>query len=77
MVNHPSRGSGPYLAHVGGSRSIFAPVKFDTVRECREHAESYGQTADWCEIIDARGRLVASHRRDPNGDGTRWFRAVI
>ena len=77
MKNHPNRARGPYVADVGGASSMFAPVQLPSVRECRAHAESYGCTADWCEISDAKGRLVASHRRDKSGDGIRWFRAQI
>src|ERR1700728_1748775 len=75
MVNHPNRGRGPYTAHVGGSRSIFAPTQFATISECRGHAESYGSLADWCEIRDAKDRVVASHRRDKNGGGYARFSA--
>lgn len=77
MANHPSRSRGPYIAHVGGARSMFAPIQFPSIRECRAYAESYGDTADWCEISDAQGRVVASHRRDKNSDGMRWFRAQV
>jgi len=75
MVNHPNRSRGPYVAHVGGDSSIFTPIQFATIRECRAHAESYGRLADWCEIKDARGRVIGRHSRDKNGDGSRWFRA--
>lgn len=50
---------------------------FDTIRECREYAESYGTTADYCLIYDRKDRLVAEHRRNPNGDGTNWFRSTV
>jgi hypothetical protein len=56
---------------------MFAPIQFPSIRECRAYAESYGDTADWCEISDAQGRVVASHRRDKNSDGMRWFRAQV
>ena len=42
----------------------------------RAYAESYGDTADWCEISDAQGRVIG-HHRDKNGDGMRWFRAQL
>lgn len=65
-----------YHVTIGGQGWARGPEDdFATVRECRRYAESYGTTADWAEIRDGRGRLIAEHRRDCNGDGTRWFRA--
>jgi hypothetical protein len=78
MTNHPSRRRGPYTAEIGGSFWSQGPKgEFATMRECRQFAESFGTTADHCAIYDAKGRLIASHRRDRNGDGTIWFRAAI
>jgi hypothetical protein len=48
-----------------------------TMRSARDWAESYGTTANRCTIQDRMGRIVGEHRRDPNGDGTRWFRATV
>jgi hypothetical protein len=68
---------GPYTAEIGGSSWSRGPTaKFATIREAREWAEGYGTTADWCEIHDAKNRLVGQHRRDPNGNGQDWFRAA-
>ena len=65
-----------YTAHLSGHSWARGPVaNFSTITACRRWAEEYGTTADWCIITDARGREVAQHRRDPNGDGTRGFRA--
>ncbi len=76
MSNHPNRSRGPYSAEIGGSSWSRGPVvTFRTILEAREWAESYGTTADWCAISDAKGRAVAAHRRDPNGNGMRWYRA--
>ena len=76
MTNHPNRICGPYIAHLGGSGWASGPrAEFRTIRECRAWAESYGTTADCCEITDSKGRLVASHRRDTSGSGLDWFRA--
>lgn len=67
-----------YQAEIGGSSWGEGPkAEFDTIKAARAWAESYGTTADSCKIYNAKGRLVAEHRRDPNGDGTRWFRASI
>jgi hypothetical protein len=67
-----------YIVSIGGSSWSRGPeLSAYTITEARKIAESYGTTADWATITTASGRVVASHRRDPNGDGTRWFRAVI
>lgn len=78
-----------YLARLSGSSWAIGPeAEFDTIAEARRWAESYGTTADQCSIIDLRRwspradhparrhPIVAVHRRDPNGDGRRWYRAV-
>jgi hypothetical protein len=76
MVNHPTRHRGPYTATIGGSSWRAGPqAEFKTIRECRRYAESYGTTADWCRIEDAKGREVGTHRRDTSHDGLRWFRS--
>ncbi len=78
MTNHPNRGRGPYIANVGGSSWSRGPAaEFATIRECRAYAESYGTTADHCEITDKKGRIVAAHRRDTSGGGCDWFRAAV
>lgn len=78
MTNHPNRGRGPYTAEIGGHSWSHGPQnEFATIRECRNWAESYGTTADWCVIYDRAGRKVAEHRRDTSGSGMRWFRAQI
>jgi hypothetical protein len=65
-----------YVAVVGGHAWSRGPWReFRTIRECREWAESYGTTADWCQIKLRSGRVVGEHRRDTNGHGTEWFRA--
>lgn len=77
MTNHSSRGL-YYTAEIGGPKIRCCPkADFRTIRECRVWAEEYGDTADYCTITDAQGRVVGSHRRDRNGDGTRWFRATV
>lgn len=78
MTNHPNRSRGPFIAEIGGSSWQQGPqAEFPTIRECRAWAEEYGTTADSCVIMDRHGAVVARHQRDPNGDGTRWFRAAI
>jgi hypothetical protein len=51
-----------------------ASARFTTITAAREWAEGFGTLADKCVILKA-GRLVAMHCRDPNGGGTRWFKA--
>lgn len=77
MTNHPSRSRGPYTAEIGGSSWAKGPItEHDTIRQARAWAESYGSTADWCSIHDAKGRVVARHQRNPNAPGG-WFRATV
>lgn len=68
-----------YLAILTGS-SIRNDIRaeFNTIRECRNWAESYGTTADVCNIWTGKNfdKNVAWHRRDTNGNGMRWFRAA-
>lgn len=76
MVAHPNRSRAPYTAEIGGSSWSQGPRhEFATIREARAWAEGYGTTADWCEISDKHGHVIASHRRDTSGDGLRWYRA--
>ena len=66
----------PYTAEIFGSSWSQGPVaKFPTITAAREWAEEYCTTADSCTITDAKGRIVATHRRDTNGSGTRWFKS--
>jgi len=78
MINHPQR-SRRFAARLDtGARARFA-----TITAARRWAEDYGTTANWCLILQMGrdhdgnpvGTVVGEHRRDPNGDGTRWFRA--
>lgn len=70
------------------SRRIFASVDGSPAIECgsiteaRRYAESFGSTARRCEILLANATLlkftvIAAHVRDTNGDGLRWFKAVV
>lgn len=36
----------------------------------------YGTTADYSTVTDASGDCVAKYVRDPNRDGSRWYRAT-
>jgi len=68
---------GLYKAEVGGASVRVRCVEFRTVRECREFAESFGSTADWCNIYDWKGRKVGEHRRTlANAPADRWYRAT-
>lgn len=53
-----------------------------TITEGRRIAEDWGTTASTCAILKTNVRggaydTVARHVRDTNGDGTRWFKAVV
>lgn len=75
MTNHPRRARGPYTVTLGGSSWGFGPQSTcASIREARAWAESYGSTADWCEIADRHGVVVGVHRRDPSTGA--WFRAA-
>lgn len=63
---------GLYNAEVGGASVRVRCVAFRTVAECREFAEGFGSTADWCVITDWKGRKVGEHRRDR--DNAEWHR---
>ena len=65
-----------YNARIGGSSWSRGPTAdFQTIKECRDWAEDYGTTADWCVIHDRKGRVVAEHRRDPSSN--HWFKAWV
>lgn len=67
-----------YTATISGSSYSAGPTaEFPTITAARQWAEEYGTTADRCTITDAKGRVVAKHRRDTSGDGTRWFKAAL
>lgn len=59
----------------GSSISNHPGIECDTIREARDYAESYGNTADSC-VIERNGREVARHMRDTSGNGLRWYRAT-
>lgn len=63
-----------YKAFVGGA-SIAREISavFSTISAAREWAESFGDTADWCDIRTLLGHTVARHQRNPSSG--RWFRA--
>ena len=66
-----------YTAEIGGPSWAKGPcATFPTIRQCRDYAESYGTTADYCYIYNARGRLVAAHHRERYADGTSWYRGA-
>lgn len=63
---------GLYKAEVGGASVRVRSVEFRTISECREFAESFGSTADWCTICDWKGRQVGEHRRVSHN--AEWYR---
>lgn len=65
-----------YAAELFGNSWKQGPrAEFATITAARKWAEEFGTTADRC-VITSRGKVVAEHRRDLSGDGTRWFRAA-
>lgn len=73
-----------YTVRIGGSfwgkSQLWHPEhSCDTIADGRRIAEEYGRTADWGSIVrTSDGREVALHRRrDPQGNGTRWYKATI
>jgi hypothetical protein len=53
--------------------------QFSTITEARAWAESYGTTADHCDIYNTSelmrtNRPIATHTRWRDGDGTRWHK---
>ena len=48
---------------------------FATITACRRYAESFGTTVDEGRIY-LGDKLVGLHRRSPEGDGTRWYKAT-
>lgn len=63
---------GLYKAEVGGASMRVSSASFRTISECREFAEFFGSTADWCTIYDWKGRTVGEHRRE--GHKAEWYR---
>ena len=49
-----------------------------TLTEARQWAESFGTTADSCFVYRGRygASIAALFRRDPEGNGERWYRAT-
>jgi hypothetical protein len=74
MTSHPNRKRAPYTATIGGQMWADGPAQqFPSIKACRDWAESYGDTADWCAIADTSGTIVARHQRDRSTNG--WYRA--
>ncbi len=64
-----------YTAKVGGASWTNGPqCSVSTIAEGREFGESYGTTADWCQVINNSTGRTALFQRDQNGNGTRWYR---
>jgi hypothetical protein len=49
----------------------------DTITEGRRLAEDWGDMADSAEIVDRAGYVVAYHKRSPEGNGMRWYKAAV
>lgn len=67
-----------YIAYMYGKwMGEDAPrAKFHSIAAAREWAEGYGKRANRCTICRyGSTKIIAEHRRDPSGDGTRWFKA--
>jgi hypothetical protein len=57
--------------------STIATRSFGTITDARAWAESFGDVVAGVLIHDARGRLVAHHRRSVEGDGSTWYAAQV
>lgn len=62
-----------YTVEVGSPTSSYPVVTVATLTAARQHAESYGTTADWCHVYRS-GKLVAAYHRDRSGNGSRWYK---
>lgn len=63
---------GPYVAEIYGSSWNLGPTAtFSRMKDAREWASSYGDTAQGCLVSDKKGRAVA-HYRQTKGN---WWRA--
>ena len=68
---------GKYKATLGGkSWGIGRPVQFNEIEDAQKWAQDYSNKyrvqAEWCNVYNENEQLIASYRRDPNGDGTHW-----
>lgn len=72
----------PYQVEIKANQRHVVTKEAISVTEARQTAEEYGQAADdaliyRCQKTDASKRvLVARHRRSPEGDGMRWYKAT-
>lgn len=66
----------PYTAEMFGDAWKQGPkAEFTTIHAARAWAEEYGTAADSCTIYDARGRAIARHVRNTNGNRPTWYRS--
>jgi hypothetical protein len=70
-----------YIVRVGGASWSRGPLKEHTSKRAAMAAavkatRSYGTTANYVVAETTAGDLLATWRRDGNGDGRRWRRAV-
>lgn len=63
-----------YTVEISGHSWRLGPVyNTDTLKSARKIAVEYGPAADWADVY-RNGKLVASYRRNPDGDGWTWYR---
>ena len=66
-----------YTAVLGGASWASGPESdHSTIKAARAWAESYGSTADWCNIYD-KGQLVARHVRSAEKGGMSWYKVAV
>lgn len=46
------------------------------LRDALRQAREYGETKDVAYVYGHAGRIIATYRRDPNGDGHRWYKSA-
>jgi hypothetical protein len=74
MTSHPNRSRGPYIATVSQNGGDWSESKeFQTIRQCRDWAEEFGQRTDRCVITDNKRRTIALHIRRTQSNA--WYAA--
>ena len=78
-----------YRVYVVSDGSTASTRTFGTITEGRRYAESFGNTADYARIevegsakvwkdreVESTAKVAGVHRRSPEGDGMRWYKAL-
>lgn len=65
-----------YTAQMGGASWSRGPqASFESVKDARQWAESYGNTADFCRIYDSNGRMIEEYCRSMTSGA--WYNADL